>query len=85
MLHNHSEILLHPVFQRLINVKWKRYGKIRAWSDFLMNVFYAIFWTILCVTQPENPWDHYNPLAEKWWRIFLEIVVFFFTCYEVID
>ena len=82
VLHNHSEILLHPVFQRLINVKWKKYGKIRAWSDLLMNVFYAIFWTILSVTQPRHPSDHYNPLTEKWWRIALEIIVFLFTCYE---
>lgn len=81
-MHNQSEILLHPVFQRLINVKWKKYGKIRAWGDLLMNVFYAIFWTILCVTQPKHPRDHYNPLGEKWWRIALEIIVFLFTCYE---
>lgn len=82
VLHNQSEILLHPVFQRLINVKWKKYGKIRAWGDLLMNVFYAIFWTILCVTQPKHPRDHYNPLGEKWWRIALEIIVSLFTCYE---
>lgn len=82
VLQNQSEILLHPVFQRLINVKWKKYGKIRAWGDLLMNVFYAIFWTILCVTQPRHPRDHYNPLGEKWWRIVLEIIVFLFTCYE---
>ena len=82
VLQNQSEILLHPVFQRLINVKWKKYGKIRAWSDLLMNVFYAMFWTILCVTQPEQPRDHYNPLREKWWRIVLEIIVSLFTCYE---
>ena len=47
-----------------------------------MNVFYAIFWTILCVTQPKHPRDHYNPLGEKWWRIALEIIVSLFTCYE---
>ncbi len=47
-----------------------------------MNVFYAIFWTILCVTQPQQPRDHYHPLGEKWWRIVFEIIVFLFTCYE---
>ena len=83
VLHNHSDLLLHPVFQRLINVKWEKYGKIRAWSDLLINIFYAIFWTILCVTQPEHPRHHYHPLAEKWWRIVLEIIVFVLTCYEV--
>ena len=83
VLHNQSELLLHPVFQRLINVKWEKCGKIRAWRDLLLNVFYAIFWTILSVTQAKHPSDHYNPLDEKWWRILLEIIVFLLTCHEV--
>ena len=83
VLHNHSDLLLHPVFQRLIHVKWKKFGKIRAWTALLINVFYAIFWTILCVTQEKHPSDHYSPLGQKWWRIGLEIIVFILTCYEV--
>lgn len=53
--HKQFELIMHPVFQRLINVKWEQFGKIGAWLDLVLNTIYAILWTILGVTLPQHP------------------------------
>ena len=80
--HKQYELIMHPVFQRLINVKWEKFGKIGAWIDLGLNTIYAILWTVLGVTLPQNPSARYSPLQEVWWRITLEIMIFLLTIYE---
>lgn len=80
--HKQFELIMHPVFQRLINVKWEKFGKIGAWVDLVLNTMYAILWTVLGVTLPQNPTARYSPLGEVWWRITLEILILLLTVYE---
>ena len=79
--HKQFELIMHPVFQRLINVKWKKFGKFGAWLDLVLNTAYAILWTVLGVTLPQDPAARYSPLEEAWWRITLEILIFLLTVY----
>ena len=80
--HKQFELIMHPVFQRLINVKWEKFGKIGAWLDLVLNTIYAILWTVLGITLPQHPNQRYSPLSEVWWRITLEICIFVLTVYE---
>ena len=54
---NQQQVLLHPVFQRLIEVKWQRLGKYGAWLYFITNLLNCILWTALLCFQPTNQ-DH---------------------------
>lgn len=80
---NHFELIMHPVFQRLINVKWEKFGKTGAWFSLILNIVFAILWTFLAVTQPIDVSQHYTPLSQKWWRLFIEIVVILLTINEI--
>ncbi|XP_028409086.1 transient receptor potential cation channel subfamily A member 1 homolog [Dendronephthya gigantea] len=80
--HKQFELIMHPVFQRLINVKWEQFGKIGAWLDLVLNTVYAILWTILGVTLPQHPNERYTPLSGMWWRVTLEVCILLLTIYE---
>ena len=45
-------IIMHPVMQRLIEVKWKWFGKIGACFYFFINLIFCIIWTVLLCTLP---------------------------------
>lgn len=81
--HNQFELIMHPVFQRLINVKWEKFGKTGAWMSLIVNIVFAILWTLLAVTQPLDVSKHYTPLSSNWWRLFVEIVVILLTINEI--
>ena len=81
--HNQFELIMHPVFQRLINVKWEKFGKTGAWMSLILNIIFAILWTVLAVTQPLDASKHYTPLSSNWWRLFVEIVVILLTINEI--
>ena len=52
---NQQHLILHPVFQRLIEVKWKRMGRFGAISYNILNLCLCLLWTGLMVTLPKNP------------------------------
>ena len=81
--HNQFELIMHPVFQRLINVKWEKFGKTGAWMSLIVNIIFAILWTLLAVTQPLDASQHYTPLSSQWWRLSVEIVVILLTINEI--
>lgn len=81
--HSQFELIMHPVFQRLINVKWEKFGQSGAWISLITNIIFATLWTFLGVTQPLDPAQHYTPLNEKWWRLFIEICVILLTINEI--
>jgi len=77
------DIIMHPVMQRLIGVKWQMYGKWGAILDLIINLVYTVLWTVLAVTLPNNGRDLYLPLAENSWRLLIGILLILFTILEI--
>lgn len=72
-LSNCLELVMHPIFQRLIDVKW-RYFRVEAWLDILPNMLMAVLYTILACSMPQDVSTFYTPLSQMWWKIVIEIV-----------
>ena len=77
------DIIMHPVMQRLIGVKWNMYGKWGAILDLVINLLYTILWTVLAVTLPNYGRDLYLPLGKNSWRLVIDIMIIFFTILEI--
>ena len=77
------DIILHPVMQRLITVKWQVYGKWGAVQGLVLNLLYAILWSGEGVTLPRYGRDLYVPLQDHVWRIAVGVLVIFLTIVEI--
>lgn len=69
------ELIMHPTFKRLIQVKWEQFGKTGSVIQVVVQLLYCLLWTVLGVTLPRTAvsnWSYYDPPSEFWWRIVLE-------------
>ena len=73
---------MHPIFQRLIEVKWGFFG-MRAWLGIFLNVLLTVAYTVLGITHPTNVNDYYSPLSKNAWRIPFEALVVILTFNEI--
>ena len=73
---------MHPIFLRLIEVKWGFFGK-RAWLEIFLNVLLTVAYTVLGITHPTNAKGYYFPLSKNSWRIPLEVLVVILTFNEI--
>lgn len=81
--HKQFDLIMHPVFQRLIKVKWMYFGRSGTWIQMIMNVGFVLVWTILAICLPSNTADHYTPVSKNWWRIGLEGLAVLLTLVEI--
>ena len=73
---------MHPLFQRLIEVKWQFFG-MRVWLGIFLNVLLTVAYTVLGITHPTNVDNYYFPFSKNGWRIPLEILVLILTFNEI--
>ena len=73
---------MHPIFQRLIDVKWK-FFRLEAWLDILPNVVMAILYTFLACSVPQDVTKFYSPLSKNWWKVLIEMVFIVITLNEM--
>ena len=77
--HKQFDLIMHPVIQRLIAVKWKYFGKRGAWIQVITNLFFVTLWTVLGVTSPSKARDFFDPIEKKWWRVVLGVIAILMT------
>ena len=77
------DIILHPIMQRLITVKWQMYAKRSAVSDLVLNLLYTMIWTVIGVTIPRYGHELYFPLKDHIWRLVFAALVILLTLYEI--
>ena len=73
---------MHPVFRKLIDVKWRRFGKMRCLLQVALHVIFVVIWTIVGVSLPRD-YKYYEPIKERWWNITLESIVVLWTLYFI--
>uniref|UniRef100_UPI00398F8263 uncharacterized protein n=1 Tax=Pristiophorus japonicus TaxID=55135 RepID=UPI00398F8263 len=67
------EVLKHPAVQRLIDLKWDRYGFSGACIALLLKFVFIITWTALMTIVDWEKRHIYN-FPQDWWRIALSFV-----------
>ncbi|XP_065055117.1 uncharacterized protein LOC135683708 [Rhopilema esculentum] len=77
------EILMHPVIQRLISVKWNQFGKWASVFGASFHLVYIMIWTWLAIFLPSDG-NFYNPPSKFWWRIILEFLGCMMTLYFIL-
>ncbi|XP_028405932.1 uncharacterized protein LOC114528470 isoform X2 [Dendronephthya gigantea] len=77
------DIIMHPVMQRLIGVKWQCYGKWGAVQDLALNLIYTTLWTLLAITLPKYGRDLYIPIGPNSWRLVVGIFLILLTIVEI--
>ncbi|XP_028402736.1 uncharacterized protein LOC114525550 isoform X2 [Dendronephthya gigantea] len=77
------DVLMHPVMQRLVAIKWDQYGKVWTILELAMNLVYAILFTVFAVRTPAVGKDLYLPLSDKAWRIVLGLILILINIYQM--
>ena len=82
--YNQLDLVMHPVFQRLLYVKWNLFGKWGSSLNVLLNLFYTLIWTVLGILIPRDR-NYYSPMSENWWRLVLELIGLLLTGYFIFN
>ena len=80
VVYRETDLVMHPVIQKMINVKWKLFARKKSIIELVINFIYTLVWVILALLIPRDGKFH-TPLASKSWRIVLEAIFFFLTVY----
>ena len=81
--HKQFDLIMHPVFQRLITVKWNYFGRRGAWFQAFVSLLFVVVWTVLGVTMPRKTSELYAPLKTASWRIALGALGVLMTLNEI--
>ncbi|KAM9700104.1 uncharacterized protein ACNS7B_003338 isoform 2-T2 [Menidia menidia] len=78
------DLIMNPVFLKLIEVKWKLHGRLGAWLLLALNFLFNISWTTVAISvsvHRESP-DRYI-FPQDWWRVVLVMLALLLTLEEV--
>ena len=82
VVYKETDLVMHPVIQKLIKVKWHLFARRESLKELALNLFYTLIWIILAILTPRDV-KFYQPLGKKSWRIVLESIFFFLSIYFV--
>ncbi|CAK6981687.1 transient receptor potential channel pyrexia [Scomber scombrus] len=79
------DLIMHPVFLKLIQVKWKLYGRLGASLLLILNFLFNVAWTTVAISvsvRRELPQRYILP--QDWWRVLLVVLALILTVEEVL-
>lgn len=79
-----TDLIMHPVIQKAIHVKWKFYGKWDTIWKLLITFFYSIAWLVLAYHFPDER-TYYAPFKSNGWKILFEVLIIVFALYFLIE
>ncbi|KAH9499868.1 hypothetical protein Btru_076794 [Bulinus truncatus] len=78
------DLIMHPVFKRLLDVMWNQFGRKWAWINLCINIIYILLWTVIGVVVEYDKRYYYN-LPDDTWRIILFILAALMTFYQIYE
>ena len=75
MDHSKLDLITHPIFEKLIEVKWDAFGRRGALWQLTINILFVFSWTIQALSEPSGEPAKYN-LPHDIFRIALYVSVF---------
>ncbi|XP_013888175.1 transient receptor potential channel pyrexia [Austrofundulus limnaeus] len=78
------DLIMNPLFLKLIQVKWQLYGRLGAWFLLILNFLLNVSWTTVAISMSAHPEsrDRYV-LPQDWWRVLVVVVALLLTVEEV--
>ncbi|KAF7221355.1 transient receptor potential channel pyrexia [Nothobranchius furzeri] len=78
------DLIMNPVFLKLIQVKWKLYGRFGAWLLLVLNFLLNVSWTTVSISVSVNRQSPYRYVfPQDWWRVVLVVLALLLTLGEV--
>ncbi|XP_034408331.1 transient receptor potential cation channel subfamily V member 5 [Cyclopterus lumpus] len=82
--HGKLDLIMNPVFLKLIQVKWKLYGRFGAWLLLILNFLFNVSWTTVAISISAYQDTSRYILPQDWWRVLLVILALLLTVEEVL-
>uniref|UniRef100_UPI00398E77B1 transient receptor potential channel pyrexia-like n=1 Tax=Pristiophorus japonicus TaxID=55135 RepID=UPI00398E77B1 len=80
------DLIMHPVVQKLIKIKWKHFGKRGVAIMLSLNILFIIFWTFLGLSSSLSNAKQLNyELPGDWWRILFAVIAIGLTGYQIVE
>ncbi|XP_040210884.1 transient receptor potential cation channel subfamily V member 6-like [Rana temporaria] len=80
------DIINHPVIQKLIEVKWKFFGRKHIFILLSLNLLFILSWTALGIgSSLPRPEDAPYKFPEDIWRIILSIIALGLMIYQIVE
>jgi len=83
VVYKETELVMHPVIQKLINVKWNLFARKYSWIELIVNLFFTSIWLVLAILVPRDGQFH-TPVSNQAWRIVLEAIFLMMSTYFAI-
>lgn len=77
------EVVTHPVMQRLIHNKWKKFGRFSTAFQLLFHAAFSIAWTAFALGTPERGKDTYKEMVDQVWKITLGVSILLMTVFDI--
>ena len=81
-MHKELDLIMHPAIQKLLQVKWKLFGKKVAVISNFENILYTLLATVLTYSFPYHAYDkQFSPVKDRIWKLVLAALFFILTFY----
>ncbi|XP_059826953.1 transient receptor potential cation channel subfamily A member 1-like [Hypanus sabinus] len=80
------DLIMHPVVQKLIAIKWTRFGMRGVAIMLTLNILFIISWTTLGLSSSlANVKQLHYELPGDWWRVLIASVAIALTAYQIVE
>ncbi|XP_053322428.1 transient receptor potential cation channel subfamily A member 1-like [Spea bombifrons] len=80
------DIIMHPVIQKLIEIKWKKFGRTKIAIMLSLNLLFILSWTTLGIASSLSRSDEVPyKFPEDIWRIIVILIALGLTLYQIVE
>jgi hypothetical protein len=83
--HQHHDLITHPVIKKLIDIKWRQFGRFGTVLQLIIFFIFLVMLTVSAVAVDFQKKHDYEPVTGSWWRIFALLISFILFLYQVYE